>query len=298
VAWRPVVGVGPLASGFVRRRRTSPDLRACARRGHVTYRPDDEALAGRLQVQTPVGQAWRCLRCGTFVVGEPAGSGPADDAPTVLRGRALRDARVLRLLAAERLLRAVILLLLGYAVLRFESSQTSVRQLFDEALPAARPLARIFAVDLDASPTVERIRSLLTTKRSTLALVATLLFAYAGTQVLEGIGLALLKRWGEYVAAVVTSLFIPLEVFELTHKVSVLKVLALIVNVAAVVYLVWTKRLFGARGGAAAYEAEREGESILEVEQAATLREVGRYAPDRSATDEELRRAASVRMPR
>lgn len=282
----------------MRRRRTSPDLRACARRGHVTYRPDDEALAGRLQVQTPVGQAWRCLRCGTFVVGAPAGSGPADDAPTVLRGRALRDARVLRLLAAERLLRAVILLLLGYAVLRFESSQTSVRQLFDEALPAARPLARIFAVDLDASPTVERIRSLLTTKRSTLALVATLLFAYAGTQVLEGIGLALLKRWGEYVAAVVTSLFIPLEVFELTHKVSVLKVLALIVNVAAVVYLVWTKRLFGARGGAAAYEAEREGESILEVEQAATLREVGRYAPDRSATDEELRRAASVRMPR
>jgi len=264
--------------------RSSPDLRACARRGHVTYRPDEPALAERLHVETPVGIAWRCLRCGMFAPGEPAGAGPAENAPTVLRGRALRDARVLRLLAGERLLRAVILALLGYAVLRFSSSQTSVQQLFDEALPAARPLARVFAVDLDASPTVARIRELLTTKRSTLALVSTLLFAYAGTQVVEGVGLALLKRWGEYVAAVVTSLFLPLEVYELTHKISVIKVLALVVNLAAVAYLVWTKHLFGVRGGKAAYEAERESESILEVEQATTLAQVGRGAPDRGGS--------------
>jgi len=280
----------------MRHQRNNPDLRACGRHGHVTWRPDDDALAGRLRVETSVGEAWRCLRCGTFVVGPPTGSGPASDAPTVLRGRALRDARVLRLLAAERLLRAVVLALLGYAVLRFESSQTSVQQLFDQALPAARPLARVFAVDLDASPTVARLRELLTTKRSTLALVSALLFAYAGTQVLEGVGLALLKRWGEYVAAVVTSLFLPFEVYELTHKATVLKVLALLVNLAAVAYLVWTKHLFGARGGKAAYEAERESESILEVEQAATLPEVGRRAPDREETEqEEAEQARRVR---
>jgi hypothetical protein len=36
-----------------------------------------------------------------------------------------------------------------------------------------------------------------------------------------------------------------------------------------VAYLVWTKRLFGIRGGHAAFEAERHSESLLEVELAA-----------------------------
>ena len=214
------------------------------------------------------------------MLGDPRGSGPASSAPTVLRGRALRDARVLRLLAAERLVRALLLVLVGYAVLRFESSQTSVKDLFDRAVPAARPLARVFDIDLDTSPTVDRIRHLLGTKRSTLHLVAVLLFAYAGTQVLEGVGLALLKRWGEYVAATVTALFLPLEVYELTEKVTVLRVGALVINVAAVAYLVWSKRLFGVRGGHAAYEAERASDSLLEVEQAGSQQHVGRRSDE------------------
>jgi hypothetical protein len=41
-----------------------------------------------------------------------------------------------------------------------------------------------------------------------------------------------------------------------------------------VVYLVWSKRLFGLRGGHAAFEAERHGESLLEVERAALARPV------------------------
>jgi len=264
-----------------------PDLRACARKGHVTFRPEEEALAARLHVGTPLGESWRCLRCGTFVLGEPRGTGPADSAPQVLRGRALRDARILRLLAAERLLRALLLALVGYAVLRFESSQTSVRQLFDQAIPAARPLARVFDIDLDTSPTVDRIRHLLGTNRSTLHLVSVLLFAYAGTQVVEGVGLALLKRWGEYVAATVTALFLPLEVYELTDKVTVLRFVALVINLVAVVYLVLSKRLFGVRGGGLAYHAERASESLLEVERAGSQEHVGRHADDDDADDDD-----------
>ena len=37
----------------------------------------------------------------------------------------------------------------------------------------------------------------------------------------------------------------------------------------AVVYILWTKRLFGIRGGREAFEAERAGVSLLEVERAA-----------------------------
>jgi uncharacterized membrane protein (DUF2068 family) len=244
-------------------------LRACGRKGHATYAPDEPELRERLHVQTPAGQAWRCLRCGDFALGPPRGSGPADEAPIVLRGRALRDATILRLLAAERLIRAVVLLALGYGVLRFRGSQRNLRETFDRALPAARPLQNALHINLVDSAFVSRIQKILESKPHTLTLLAMGLFAYAALQLAEGIGLALLKRWGEYVAAIGTSVFLPLEVHELIKKVTVLRVGALVINIAAIVYLVWTKHLFGIRGGHAAYEAERESESLLEVEAAA-----------------------------
>jgi uncharacterized membrane protein (DUF2068 family) len=244
-------------------------LRGCARKGHVTYAPDEDDLRERLRVDTPAGEAWRCLRCATFVVGPPHGSGPADEAPIVLRGKALKDATILRLLAVERLVRGLLLLALAYGVHYFQSSKTSIKETFDKAIPAARPLAHVFNYDLDTSPTVERIRHVLSSSSHTLTLVILGLLGYAALQLTEGVGLWLLKRWGEYVAVVGTSVFVPLEVYELTHHVTWLKLVALVINLAAVVYLLWTKRLFGLRGGHAAFRAEREAQSLLEVEAAA-----------------------------
>jgi uncharacterized membrane protein (DUF2068 family) len=73
----------------------------------------------------------------------------------------------------------------------------------------------------------------------------------------EAIGLWYQKRWAEYLTFVATTAFLPLEVIELTKTVSPFKVTALIVNLAVVVYLLFAKRLFGLRGGAAAEAAER-----------------------------------------
>ena len=42
-----------------------------------------------------------------------------------------------------------------------------------------------------------------------------------------------------------------------------------VINIAAIVYLIYSKRLFGVRGGRAAFEAERHSESLLEVEKSA-----------------------------
>jgi uncharacterized membrane protein (DUF2068 family) len=238
-------------------------------RGPETYAPDEPELRDRLHVTTAAGEAWRCLRCGDFAVGAPKSAGPADEAPIVLRGRALRDATILRLLAAERFLRGLIILAIAYGVLRFRASQQDLRAAFERALPAAKPLEKALHVNLTDSAFVHRLQHVLASKPHTLSLIAVGLFAYAGLQLVEGIGLWLLKRWGEYVAVVGTSAFIPLEVYELVEKVTVLRVVALIINVAAVVYLLWSKRLFGLRGGYAAFEAERESESLLEVEAAA-----------------------------
>lgn len=86
---------------------------------------------------------------------------------------------------------------------------------------------------------------------------------------IEGVGLWLAKRWGEYFAVVATSLFLPVEIYELTEKVTALRVGVFVVNIAAVVWLVVSKRLFGVRGGGAAYRAEHSAESLLTVERAA-----------------------------
>jgi uncharacterized membrane protein (DUF2068 family) len=245
------------------------ELRACARKGHVTYAPDEPELKARVHVPTPAGEAWRCLRCGDFVVGAPRLSGPAGDAPIVLRGKALRDATVLRLLAAERFLRGLGLLLVGVAVVRFQSAQATLRELFEEDLPAARPLAEKLHLDVDRSALVRLARQALNARQETLRLVAVLVIAYGVVQVAEGVGLWLLKRWGEYLTVVATAAFVPLEVYEVVEHATVLRVGALVVNVAAVVYLLLSKRLFGLRGGRAAYEAERHAQSLLEVEEAA-----------------------------
>ncbi len=92
------------------------NLYTCGRRGHETYSPDEPALRERLRVDTPAGEAWRCLRCATYVVGSPRGSGPADDAPEVPRGRLLQDRRIMRLLALERAARGVGLVVIAVLI--------------------------------------------------------------------------------------------------------------------------------------------------------------------------------------
>lgn len=245
------------------------NLRTCSRKGHVTYAPDEPEFRARLQAQTPLGDAWRCLRCGTYDLGAPHGAGPAGDAPVLLRGKALRAAFILRALAIERWFRSLILLLLGVAVLRLRSTQVGLKQLFDQDLSALRPFFRQIHFNVSDSATVESIQKVLDAKQSTLTVVAAGLIGYGALQLAEGVGLWSLQRWGEYVAVVGTTAFVPLEVYEVVEKPSWLKAVVLAVNVAAVLYLILAKRLFGVRGGHSAYEASLHEASLLEVEQAA-----------------------------
>ena len=99
------------------------ELHTCARRGHVTYAPDDAALADRLSGTTGLGEVWRCLRCGDFTVGPPLGSGSAEDAPLVMRGTALRQAIIVRVLAVERWIRALLIALAAWAVWSFHGAR-------------------------------------------------------------------------------------------------------------------------------------------------------------------------------
>ena len=64
-------------------------------------------------------------------------------------------------------------------------------------------------------------------------------FFYSALLFTEGIGLMLEKRWAEYFTIIVTSSFLPLEIYEVFHHFHWGKVALLVVNVAIVAYLVW-----------------------------------------------------------
>ncbi|MGA8118026.1 MAG: DUF2127 domain-containing protein [Actinocatenispora sp.] len=243
--------------------------RQCARRGHVTYAPDEVSLRERLTVDTAQGEAWRCLRCGDYAIGPVAGSGPADHAPLVPRGAAIRDRLIIRTLAVERFARGVLIAVAAFAVWWFRNSQVSLHRVFESDLPLFRPLADRFGYDLTDSPVVDEIRKSFAISRTLLIVIAAALAAYALIELVEGVGLWFLKRWAEYFTVVATAAFLPLEIYELTEKVTWLRIGALVLNVLAIIYLLLTKRLFGLRGGVRAAEAKLLGESLLEVERAA-----------------------------
>ena len=247
----------------------SRELRACGRAGHITYAPTEADLAERLRATTAQGEAWRCLRCGDWALGAPAASGPADDAPVPARGKALRQLTILRVLAVERVVRGLVLVAAAYGVHRFASAQRSLQDSFGRLIPAARPLAGRLGVDLDRSSLVHEATKALHARHGTLTLVAIGLLLYGLLELVEGVGLWTAKRWAEYLTVVATAAFLPLEVHELLKTVTATKSVTFAINVLAVVYLIVSKRLFGVRGGAAAYERELSGESLLAVEMAA-----------------------------
>lgn len=242
------------------------ELVTCALAGHVTYAPDEQALADRLSGITGLGKVWRCLRCGEFIVGEPHGRGRAEEAPLIMRGKALRQAIIIRALAIERLFRAVVIMLAAYAVWKFRGARGAIQATLDRDLPVFR--AAGFKVD--QMTIVHELEKALAAKPSTLALLTLMLTGYALIEVLEAVGLWLLKRWGEYFAVIATSVFLPLEIHDLAKGVTMTRLVTFGINVLAVIYLLVSKRLFGLRGGRQAYDEERRGEQLLDVERAAT----------------------------
>jgi uncharacterized membrane protein (DUF2068 family) len=259
-------------------------LLGCGASGHVTFAPDEPALRDRLNIATREGPAWRCLRCGTFVIGEPTATGPAADAPQVRRAEQVRSALILRIFAVERFIRALVFAALAIAVWRFSVSRLSFEQAYDQALPPLRALLRDFGFSVQHSKLLGLLHKAFTVDPRTLGFIALGLGAYAVIEVIEGVGLWLVKRWGEYFAMIVTSLGLPYEIYDLTNKVTVLRVVAFVINLALVLYLVLTKRLFGVRGGKQAYEAKLRSESIMDAEMAALGAEQG-VAGGRGATD-------------
>jgi uncharacterized membrane protein (DUF2068 family) len=249
-------------------------LRRCGRLGHVLAHLDDP-LARRTSAPGPDGLLLRCLRCGTFVDPHDAavaadhvhGSAarPAELAqlPLVVRGSHGRKLAVLRLLALERGGRGVLLIAAAAGLAQLAGSHVAVAEWLGRVAQAAQPLGDQIGWDVARSHLLQQTQDLLGHSSAIFTLVAWLVGGYGMLQIVEAIGLWGGWRWAEYLAAVATSAFVPLEVYELYDHATVIKAAAFAVNIIAVCYLVIKGRLFGVRGGHRAYLAEVRDATLL-----------------------------------
>jgi len=75
-------------------------------------------------------------------------------------------------------------------------------------------------------------------------LIAISAIAYALLEGTEGVGLAMRRRWAEYLTVIATGVLIPFEAYEVIFHPGLYKIGALLLNVAIVGYLANRKRLF------------------------------------------------------
>jgi uncharacterized membrane protein (DUF2068 family) len=243
------------------------ELIACGVDGHELVgmdvreiRPEDSLL-----VREYDGARWyRCLRCDSWLALPPPENPTRDHLPPIeeielpLRGKPLRDKIVLRLIAIDRALHFLVLGLLAVAVFLFASHQQQLHARFYRVLADLQLAIGGGPVQQNGHGIIHSLDLLFTLSTTKLRLAGAAIGAYAVLEGAEAVGLWYQKRWAEYLTFIATTALLPLEVYELTNRVSPFKVIALIVNIAIVIYLLLAKRLFGNRGGAAAEEALRE----------------------------------------
>jgi uncharacterized membrane protein (DUF2068 family) len=240
------------------------ELLACSTQGHelvgtdAAQLRDQDALFAR---EDGSGVRWyRCLRCDGWLA-LPAPVQPTREHPPEreqialpLRGKPLRDKVVLRLISLDRAFHFIVLVALGALVLVFAADRQTLRHSFYKAIVDLQ--GGVAASQSHTHGLWHDLNDAFTTSSAHLHVVGAVLLVYGLVEGIEAIGLWRQRRWAEYLTFVVTTSLLPLEVFELVNRFTVLKVIAFIVNVAVVVYLLRAKRLFGLRGGVAAEHAE------------------------------------------
>ncbi|HUO49438.1 MAG TPA: DUF2127 domain-containing protein [Acidimicrobiales bacterium] len=247
------------------------ELLTCALQGHVLV----GVGAARVEVEdaavvreTGGLRRHRCLRCDAWVPLAPPTAPTSERVPSrrdievPLRGPLLRDRYVLRLIAVDRAIHVLLLTSLALVVFFFAGDHAALQRDYNQIIDA-------FGGPTRAHTFLGRFRHYFTISTGHLYAAALVVTAYAALEAVEMVGLWLAKRWAEYLTFVATAALIPLEVYEIVDKPSVLKIVTLVVNVAIAAYLLWAKRLFGLHGGQRAEEARKEAAVSWETLEAA-----------------------------
>ncbi len=258
------------------------ELLVCGFRGHVLAGTDAEAVRAEdaAIVREHDGLRWyRCLRCDAWLplprpvrIKRPFPPS-RDELELPTRGRALRDTIVLRLIAIDRAVHFLVLGALAVLAFTLASHRASLRRLVD------RLNSFFYGTNTGSKPHgfIHTVEHLLTLDTTTMRLIGLAAAAYALLEGAEAYGLWRQRRWAEYLTFVATTLFVPYEVYDLLKGVTFIRAGAFVINLAILVYLLFAKRLFGLRGGAAADHAARQLDSGWEAFDRLTP---GRFAGD------------------
>jgi uncharacterized membrane protein (DUF2068 family) len=134
---------------------------------------------------------------------------------------------VIRLIAAFKLLKALLLIAVGVGAL-------SMRHHHDGSLGT---WIHALAADPHGRYVNELLAKITSFDAHDLRRIGIGSLIYAAVFVIEGVGLMLRKMWAELMTVIVTTSFIPLEIYELVSHKSWPKVLVIVVNVLVVLYL-------------------------------------------------------------
>jgi uncharacterized membrane protein (DUF2068 family) len=271
--------VPPGTSPGRRRRSTRIDweLIDCGLNGHVLEGTDAAEVrpSDALLVREVDGIRWyRCLRCDAWTALAPPDNPTRrtvpgrDEIELPLRGPALRDRFVLRVIALERVVHVIVLTLLVVAIFLFASHKNSLHDTYTRLLA---DLQGTFGGTTGRQGILADINKLFSIRTSYLYLIGVGLAAYTAVLGLETVGLWFDRRWAEYLTFVETTVLVPYEIYELLHGVSALKVLGLALNLAILLYLALAHRLFGLRGGLPALQARRARTNSWQAIEQATL---------------------------
>ncbi len=240
-------------------RRWKLESLVCGLRGHVApartvaHLGDTDIHVG-VEGPQPHVRFSRCLRCDSWLPGldpdHPSREDLGDLGEIVLprRGEVLRQALVMRIIAIDKAVHAVSFAIAFAALvvidLKLGGLHSFARRTLDEITAAGQP---------SRGTAAHWLRKIAGLHHDELRVLMAGAAAYAVLEGVEAWGLWREKLWAEYLTVVATAALIPLEVYEIVHRVTPFKVVALVVNVAIVVWLIWAKRLFGVRGGHAAH---------------------------------------------
>jgi len=146
------------------------------------------------------------------------------------RAKAVRKTTpTLLLIALFKLIKGILLLAVGIGALKL---------LHRDIAQTVAHWVDILRVDPDNRLIHRLLTRILSVTPAQLRAASAGTFVYAGLLLTEGLGLLFRKRWAEYFTIITTAGLIPIEVYELTRRVSTAKVAVLIINVAIVAYLV------------------------------------------------------------
>lgn len=102
-------------------------------------------------------------------------------------------------------------------------------------------------LDIEKDYVQELVDWLTNIKGGTIIGISAGMFVLSSLNLVEAYGLHKRRRWAEWLTVIATSLFIPLELYEVVQEQTPVRVGALVINVAIVYYLAKHKELFPKR---------------------------------------------------